>query len=99
MKRVLFLVNHDVVIYNFRKELVERLLRDGNEVVISSPYGERIDLLKNMGCRYVPVKLDRHGKNQAYLLLHRTDQDSEARYDFFLYNKAESVRSAGCRCL
>ena len=63
MKRVLFLVNHDVVIYNFRKELVERLLSDGNEVVISSPYGERIDLLKNMGCRYVPVKLDRHGKN------------------------------------
>ena len=63
MKQVLFLVNHDVVIYNFRKELVERLLRDGNEVVISSPYGERIDLLKNMGCRYVPVKLDRHGKN------------------------------------
>ena len=63
MKRVLFLVNHDVVIYNFRKELVERLLSDGNEVVISSPYGERIDLLKEMGCKYVPVKLDRHGKN------------------------------------
>lgn len=63
MKRVLFLVNHDVVIYNFRKELVERLLSEGNEVVISSPYGERIDLLKEMGCRYVPIKLDRHGKN------------------------------------
>lgn len=63
MKRILFLVNHDVVIYNFRKELVERLLSDGNEVVISSPYGERIDLLKELGCKYVPVKMDRHGKN------------------------------------
>ena len=63
MRRVLFLVNHDVVIYNFRKELVERLLSDGYEVVISSPYGERIDLLKEMGCKYVSVKLDRHGKN------------------------------------
>ena len=46
MKRVLFLVNHDVVIYNFRRELVEELLKEGCEVIISSPYGERIDLLK-----------------------------------------------------
>lgn len=63
MKRVLFLVNHDVVIYNFRRELVEELLKEECEVIISSPYGERIDLLKEMGCKYVPVKLDRHGKN------------------------------------
>lgn len=63
MKRVLFLVNHDVVIYNFRKELVERLLKEGYEVIISSPYGERIDLLKDIGCKFVEVKLDRHGKN------------------------------------
>ena len=50
MKRVLILVNHDVVIYNFRRELVERLLADGYEVYISSPYGERIDELIGMGC-------------------------------------------------
>nr|WP_303182759.1 sugar transferase [Lachnoclostridium phocaeense] len=62
-KKVLFLVNHDVVIYNFRRELVERLLSEGYEVVISSPYGQRIDLLKEMGCRYVEVKMDRHGMN------------------------------------
>ena len=63
MKRVLFLVNHDVVIYNFRRELVERLLKDGYEVIISSPYGKRIDLLKEIGCKFIEVKLDRHGKN------------------------------------
>ncbi|MCD8052487.1 MAG: glycosyltransferase family 4 protein [Lachnospiraceae bacterium] len=63
MERILFLVNHDVVIYNFRRELVERLLQEGYEVVISSPYGERIDLLKDMGCKYVEVKMDRHGTN------------------------------------
>lgn len=63
MKKVLFLVNHDVVIYNFRRELVERLLSEGYEVIISSPYGERIELLKELGCQYVEVKLDRHGKN------------------------------------
>ncbi len=63
MKRVLFLVNHDIVIYNFRLELVERLLKDGHEVWISSPYGERIDDLKALGCHYVEADISRHGMN------------------------------------
>ena len=63
MKKILFLVNHDVVIYNFRRELVERLIQDGYEVIISSPYGERINLLKQMACKFVEVNFDRHGKN------------------------------------
>lgn len=63
MKKVLFLVNHDIVIYNFRKELVERLLQDGYKVYISSPYGERIDDLVSMGCEYINTSIDRHGTN------------------------------------
>ena len=63
MKKILFLVNHDVVIYNFRLELVERLLHEGFEVLISSPYGERIDELKNLGCHYVEANISRHGMN------------------------------------
>lgn len=63
MKKILILVNHDVVIYNFRKELVERLLKDGYEVYISSPYGERINDLLEMGCKHIDVKIDRHGTN------------------------------------
>lgn len=62
-KKVLFLVNHDVVIYNFRRELVEKLLEEGYGVIISAPSGQRIDLLKKMGCRHVEVKMDRHGLN------------------------------------
>jgi len=61
--RVLFLVNHDMVIYNFRRELVEKLLCEGCNVWISSPYGERIDDLKKLGCHYVEVKISRHGMN------------------------------------
>lgn len=63
MSKILFLVNHDVVIYNFRLELVERLLKDGHQVVISSPYGERIEDLKSLGCEYHPIKISRHGMN------------------------------------
>ncbi|MFL2105215.1 glycosyltransferase family 4 protein [Desemzia sp. FAM 23991] len=62
-KKVLILVNHDVVIYNFRRELVERLIQEGYDVVISSPYGERIDDLIEMGCKYSEVSIDRHGTN------------------------------------
>lgn len=63
MSKVLFLVNHDVVIYNFRLELVERLLADGYQVVISSPYGERIEDLKALGCEYHEIEINRHGMN------------------------------------
>lgn len=63
MSKVLFLVNHDVVIYNFRLELVERLLSDGHNVVISSPYGERIEDLKALGCEYRAIEMSRHGTN------------------------------------
>lgn len=34
-KKILFLVNHEVVIYNFRKEIVEELLNPDYEVIIS----------------------------------------------------------------
>lgn len=61
--KILFLVNHDVVVYNFRKELIERLLEEGYEVYISSPYGERIDDLIAMGCGYIETKINRHGLN------------------------------------
>ncbi len=60
---VLILVNHDVVIYNFRLELVERLLTDGYEVHISSPYGERIDDLISIGAIYHKIDINRHGMN------------------------------------
>lgn len=63
MSKVLFLVNHDVVIYNFRLELVERLIADGHHVVISSPYGERIEDLKRIGCEYHKIDISRHGMN------------------------------------
>lgn len=59
----MFLVNHDVVIYNFRLELVERLRAEGYEVVISSPYGERIEDLKALGCEYRDISISRHGMN------------------------------------
>ena len=42
MKRVLFLVNRDFVLYNFRIELVSKLLADGYEVFICLPDGPKV---------------------------------------------------------
>ncbi len=64
-KAVLILVNHDVVIYNFRLELVETLLSSGYQVHISSPYGERIDELTALGAVYHSIDINRHGVNPA----------------------------------
>ena len=63
MKRILFLVNHEVVIYNFRLEIVERMISDGHEVHISSPYGERMKNLISLGAKYHQINMDRHGMN------------------------------------
>lgn len=63
MKKVLFLVNHDIVVYNFRLELVERLQQKNYKVLISSPYGKRIEYLKRCGAKYIETIIDRRGMN------------------------------------
>ncbi|MEY8371357.1 glycosyltransferase family 4 protein [Aerococcaceae bacterium 50-4] len=62
-KKILFLVNHDVVIYNFRLELILQLLENGYEIHISSPYGKKIDELVELGCVFHEIKIDRRGRN------------------------------------
>ena len=63
MSKILMLGNSDIAIYNFKLELVERLLSEGHKVIISSPYGERIDDLIAMGCEYHDISISRHGTN------------------------------------
>ena len=55
--------NSDIVIYNFRLELVERLLQDGHEVHVVAPYGPRIDILKELGIFFYDIDIERHGTN------------------------------------
>lgn len=63
MKRVLILANNDIGLYNFRKELIEKLLEKGFEVAITLPYGKKVDRLIQMGCSYYETSIDRHGTN------------------------------------
>lgn len=59
----MFLVNKDNVVYNFRRELVYALLDRDYDVYICSPYGKKIDFLTEKGARFVPISLERRGKN------------------------------------
>lgn len=60
-RKILFLVNKDNVIYNFRKELAFELIKQGFEVYISCPYGRKIDFMTNKGCKFIDLKIDRRG--------------------------------------
>lgn len=63
MKKVLMLGNHEIVIYNFRKELIERMIQEGYEVYIALPYGTKVELLKEMGCKFVNTPINRRNTN------------------------------------
>lgn len=61
--KILILANNDVGLYKFRRALLLELLRKGNKVVISLPYGEFVDDLISDGCEFINTPVDRRGIN------------------------------------
>ena len=61
--KILILANNDVGLYNFRKELIEKLIELKNDIYISLPYGERVEDLKKLGCKFFETYVDRRGTN------------------------------------
>ena len=62
-KRVLFLAQHFITLYSFRRELIERLVREGHEVFLSLPESEDNRYFTDLGCTIVPTAIDRRGVN------------------------------------
>lgn len=60
--KILILANHDLGLYQFRKELIAEMLKNNN-VYISLPYGDRVETLRKMGCRFYDAPVDRRGLN------------------------------------
>ncbi|SCI76460.1 Glycogen synthase [uncultured Clostridium sp.] len=63
MKKILMLGNHEIVIYNFRRELIDSMLSEGYEVYVSLPYGEKVEYLKEMGCKFINTPINRRNAN------------------------------------
>ncbi len=62
-KRILFLANHFITLYSFRKELIQQLLDEGNEVYLSLPEDDDNRIFEEMGCKIVLTDIDRRGVN------------------------------------
>lgn len=60
--KILILANYDLGLYQFRRELIQELLKS-NEVYISLPYGNLVEPLKRMGCQFIDTPLERRGMN------------------------------------
>lgn len=63
MKKVLILANHFIVVYCFRKELLEQLLEMGCEVYVSTVADEQNKVLTDMGCKVIETEISRRGIN------------------------------------
>ena len=62
MKTILILANNDNGLYKFRKELLEALVKE-HTVYFCVPKGDCIEAITQIGCKYVPCDIDRHGTN------------------------------------
>ena len=60
---VALMTNNDDDVYCFRKELIEGLIENGFDVLISCPYGEKFELLKDIPYIYDDPVIDRRGTN------------------------------------
>ncbi len=62
-KRILFLAQHFITLYSFRRELIEKLCAEGHEVYLSLPVSDDNKFFENLGCKIIPTEIDRRGVN------------------------------------
>lgn len=60
--KILIITNHSFMLWQFRRELIEELLKN-HEVLISVPFGYHIDDFKRLGCRMIDTELNRRSIN------------------------------------
>lgn len=61
--KILILTNYGLGLYKFRRELIQKFLQQGNEVLISLPDSELVRKLEQMGCCFIDTLIDRRGIN------------------------------------
>lgn len=61
--KIALIGNSDHCIYNYRYELVQRLLHDGHKLFVIAPPGDHAADLRRMGCEYIEVEMSCHGTN------------------------------------
>ena len=71
-KKILFLSNHFITLYSFRKELINKLVEDGHDVFLSLPEDKDNKYFKDLGCKIIITDIDNYlgsyfiGTNSAF---------------------------------
>lgn len=61
--KIMFIGNDTTYVYNLRDQVIQRLIKDGYEIVIVCEMRSFQQELIQMGCRLISVTIGRHGKN------------------------------------
>ena len=61
MKKIMLISSKDNNFYNFRSEMILKLVELKYEVVLVCPYGKKIDFFTERGCRFIDIDMDRRG--------------------------------------
>jgi len=62
-KNVLILVNKQTTIVNFRLEVVEALVKEGYNVYVSVPDGDRLPEIEKVGAKVIKIKMNKNSTN------------------------------------
>jgi galacturonosyltransferase len=62
-KNIVLIANHDMTLYNFRRELIDRLIELKFTIHLIIPKGKYGEYFKSRGCIIHYVEVNRHGKN------------------------------------
>lgn len=62
-KKLLILCNHEIVLYNFKKELILLLAQNEFEITISMPFSKNLAYFESLGCECIETNIDRRGLN------------------------------------
>ena len=72
-KHIVILSNHFITLFRFRRELIERLLKEGHRVTLCLPPSTENLYFEQLGCEIIMTNMDRRGLNplkDLKLLIH-----------------------------
>ena len=61
--RILILTNSDEGLYRFRRELLDRVVSEKHEVIVSIPDGDYVNKIKDLGCAVKLTEIARRSTN------------------------------------
>ena len=62
-RKILVLSNNSSGLVYFRREVLEALAKQGNALTVAAPEDFKTDIIKEMGCRFIPLSFNRQGTN------------------------------------